>query len=292
MKDKSPKPIASKPGIHAAAAASAAAGQTAFEALETELLALPKDQLRTARVDVQVAAITALGVARAVDSDAALRRRFEGLASVKELDIAKLDSLATTALAAWYARHMVLLTSAAHSDAQLPVSLVTTASQVKTRMMRVVEYHLADHDVAGPIVDAIRPGVGYLDLANDLVALARLYADYRARLEHDKKDYQPADAALAAKLGDEIITLLGGGTTPEQRVWIDRQARAWTKLEADYAEVFAAGRFLKRHDDDAATAFPSLIAAARATARAAADPPAPPPPSPAAPPPAPAPTGA
>jgi len=217
---------------HHAATATAAAGQAAFEALEAELLALPKDQLRTANVDVQVAAIAALGVARAVEADAELRSRFEALATVKALDLANLDGLSTAALAAWYARHMVLLANAARSEAHLPISLVATAANAKARMMRVVEYHLGDHDVAGPIVDAIRPGVGYVDLANDLIALARLYTDYRSLLEHDKKDYRLADEALAAKLGGEIITLLGGGTTLEQRVWLDRQARAWTKLEA------------------------------------------------------------
>jgi len=52
-----------------------------------------------------------------------------------------------------------------------------------------------------------------------------------------------------------------------------------------YAEVCAAGRFVKRRDGDAAALFPSLVAAARAKARAPADPPAPPvSPPPAAPP--------
>jgi hypothetical protein len=148
-------------------------------------------------------------------------------------------------------------------------------------MMRVVDYHLGDHDVAGPIVLAIRAGTGYLDLANDLVALARLYADYRSLLAHDKKDYKAGDEKLAGEIGDKIIALLGGGATAEQKKWADRQARAWTQLNTDYADVFATGRFLKRKDDDIESAFPSLIAASRAAATRAtppgqaADPPAP-----------------
>jgi hypothetical protein len=243
----------------------AAAGETAFASLETRLVALSNDSLDNVIVDVQIAAITALAVARAVDADAVLRARFEALAKVDEFDLSKLDGLATAALAAWFARHMYLLASATRTEAQLPVSLVATATTLKTRMMQVVEYHLGDHPVAGRIVAAIRSGTGYMDLANDLVALGRLYRDYVGLLEHDRKGYQAADQGLAAQTGDQILTLLKG-SAPEERKWADRQARAWTLLKSDYAEVSAAGRYLKRHDSDVETAFPSLIAASRAAA--------------------------
>ena len=223
--------------------------------------------------------ITALAVARAIDADAVLRARFEALARAKEFDLRKLDGLATAALAAWFARHMYLLASATHTEAQLPVSLVTSATTLKTRMMRVVEYHLGDHPVAGALVTAIRAGTGYMDLANDLVALARLYRAHADLLEHDKKDYQSADQGLAAQTGDQILKLLGGNT-PDQRKWADRQARAWTLLNTDYAEVYAAGRYLKRADGDVETTFPSLVAASRAAASrstATAQPATPPP---------------
>jgi hypothetical protein len=243
----------------------AAAGETAFAAIETRLLALSNDSLNNVIVDVQIAAITALAVAHAIDADTALRARFEALARVKEFDLPRLDGLATTALAAWFARHMYLLASATHTEAQLPASLVATATTLKTRMMRVAEYHLSDHPVAGRIVTAIRAGTGYMDLANDLVALARLYRTHTDLLEHDKKDYQAADQGLAAQTGDQILKLLGGNT-PDQRTWADRQARAWTLLNTDYAEVCAAGRYLKRGDGDVDLAFPSLITASRAAA--------------------------
>jgi hypothetical protein len=257
-----------------------AAGETAFATTEPMLVAMPRDSLLLVNIDVQIAAITALAVARSIDADAGLRARFEGLAKIKEFDLAKLNGLATVALATWFARHMYLLASATRTEAQLPASVVEVASSLKNRMMRVVDYHLGDHAVAGPIVTAIRAGTGYLDLANDLVALARLYKKYLPLLEHDKKDYQAADETLAAQTGDQIINLLGG-STPEQRKWADLQARAWSRLSADYDEVSAAGRYLKRNDDDLETAFPSLIAASRTAASKAptteqpADPPAP-----------------
>ncbi len=209
-----------------------------------------------------MAAAIALGVANAIAADKDLRARFEALAKAHEFDLARLDGLATAALAAWFARHMYLLVSATHTEAQLPGSLVATATALKTRMMRVVEYHLGDHPVAGPLVSAIRAGTGYMDLANDLVALARLYKAYAHLLEHDKKDYQAVDQGSRRRQGTRYRRC--SGSTPEQRKWVGLQARAWTLLSGDYAEVFAAGRYLKRWDVDVESAFPSLIAAARA----------------------------
>lgn len=240
-----------------------AEGEAAFAAVEAKLLALPSDNLSYVNVDVQVAAVTARGVARAITNDAALKARFEALAAAKEFDLNNLTNLETAALAAWFARHRLLLASATESEAQLPASLVADAMGLKARMMRVAEYHLGDHATAGPIVAAIRAGAGYMDLANDLIALARLYKTYKKLLEHDKKDYQAADQTTAAKTGDQIVSLLGG-STPEQRKWADLQARAWTMLNHAYAEVREAGRYLKRNDADVESAFPSLVAAARA----------------------------
>jgi len=266
MKTKAARPVsASKSDLKPTPIDHAAAGETAFAATEARLLALPSDRLDPVVVDVQVAAITALAIAHAIAVDAPLRARFEALSKAKEFDITRLDGLAPTALATWFARHRYLLASATHSEAQLPASTVTTATTLKARMMRVVEYHLGDHPVAGAIVAAIRAGTGYMDLANDLVALARLYKEYADLLAHDKKDYQAADQGLAAQTGDQIITLLGG-SAPEQRKWADRQARAWTLLNGDYAEIYAAGRYLKRADGDVESAFPSLVAASRAAA--------------------------
>jgi hypothetical protein len=264
MKNKAARAAnASKPAHKPSTTDNIAAGEKAFAVIEAKLAALPGDRLNAVTVDVQVAAIIALSVANAVAADTTLRARFEALAQVKEFELSRLDGLATVALGAWFARHMYLLAGATHTEAQLPGSLVATATALKTRMMRVVEYHLGDHPVAGPLVTAIRTGTGYMDLANDLVALARLYKAYAHLLEHDKKDYQSVDQGLAAQTGDQILTLLGG-STPEQRKWVNLQARAWTLLSGDYAEVYAAGRYLKRGDGDVETAFPSLIAAARA----------------------------
>jgi hypothetical protein len=241
----------------------------AFAALDPELRAIPQDSIIAVNVDVQVAAMTAMNVARSVLADAALYARFHALATAKEFVIARLDRLEQVAQAAFHARHMYLLSSATHSEAQLPISLVSSATTVKSRMMKTVEYHLQDHEVAGPLVTAIRAGTGYLDLANDLIALGRLYFTYKSELEHDKRFYDAGDQKLALSLGEKIIALLGGDSSPAAQTWSDRQSRAWTRLNQDYSEVAAAGRFLKRNDAGAEALFPSLISASRAAARSA-----------------------
>lgn len=240
-----------------------AAAEKAYRAVEPRLLALPREQLVTVNVDVQIAATVALGVVNGITAKE--KKRFERLASIDELDPKALPDLPIVARAAFHARRMFLLASATSSEAILPASVAEAATRLKTRMMRVVEYYLADHPVAGPQIVAIRAGTGYLDLANDLLALAKLYKDYGATLATDRKDYKKSDAKLARELGDDIVERLGGGVTGEARSWQDRQTRAFKLLLDVYGEVQAAGVFLFRHEGGEER-FPSLIAAARSAA--------------------------
>lgn len=235
--------------------------EAAFQSLADRMAEQARDRLATVNVDVQIAAVFALGVARFITTPA-VHARFAKLDATGEFDGRCVTDLATVAQSAWYARHRFLLADATHSDAQLPVTLVDEATLVRGRMLKLVDYWLGEDPAASLEINAIRPGVGHQDLANDLVALASLYDRHAALLAEDRKLYQKGDAASAKRLADLILAHLGAAATQEQSLWAGHQARAFTLLLSVYDEVQRGGRFLFARDN-ADTRFPSLIAIAR-----------------------------
>lgn len=243
------------------------------------LLDLRREELLQPRVDVQVGAVVAIGVARFV-ADPVVRARFVALGKSGEFDFASVDQLDGVARAAWFARHRFLVADATRSTAQLPPEMVEAGGALKARMMKVVEYHLGEDPSAGPRVKAIRPGSGHLDLANDLHALGELYAEYAARIAHDQTFYRSSDGAAAKKMALDMIGRLGGSGASEAERWNDLQSRAFTLLRKVYEEVRRGGLFLF-HGDDGEAKFPTLIGASRKSAGGAPEVTAPEEPAPA-----------
>ena len=159
----------------------------------------------------------------------------------------------------------------------MPASIVKEAQTVRGRMLRVVEYYFDDDAEVGPRLLAIRSGAGLQDLANDLEQLADLYEenDIQAVISKDSKYWRKDDVASARRYAQSIFRGLGLGTTGEAAQWADLTQRAWTLLDALYADVRAAGRFVFRKDEDVEITYPSLVAATRSPASRAKDEPAP-----------------
>jgi hypothetical protein len=246
-----------------------AAAEQALTRLEPTLRALPAEQVIAPRFNARRGAISALRmVRRARQSD--LRPRFEALIAAGELTRDALEALETAALALWHARRVVDEMTATHSEAQLPESLVADATATRARMLKVLEFHYADDPAIGPMLAHIRSGSGYADLAEDLVALSKLYRTHRAEIEHTPKHYSARDGRHAADLAGTIATRLttAGSNTLENAT--ELLHRASTHFAALYDEVQATGAFLLRRDPAAATtAFPGLYSIARGGRRAA-----------------------
>jgi hypothetical protein len=237
-----------------------AAAQKAFTAILPRLLDLKPDELLTARLDLQKAAIAAVGVGRMVQAPK-VRARFHNL-PVKEFHQTYVDDLETIALAAFHANVELLRASAKSTEAKLPVSLVLHATAVKQRLLRLLECHFGDDPTDGPEIADIKLGMGYADLAYDLLRLAKLY---EKRCTDDKlapKRYLATDATDARSYAQEILHILDEAKHEDEKTWTDLVNRCLTLLVQVYGVVSAAGRWLYRKEDGAAR-FPPLYVMAR-----------------------------
>jgi hypothetical protein len=254
----------SKASTSSTAAIEPGNAERAYESLRLELDALPSDGVEPARIDVQQAAAIVHSIA-VRDAEESRRARFELLASVDLYDSARIDRLPTIALAAWHARRRQLTTTRLSSNAVLPSSLLQEGQQVRTRMLRVLEYWFGDHDTIAGELAAIRSGTGYQDLANDLDDLADLYARTSVRdlIAQDRKDYREGDIGEARRLSATIFTALGMDEDNEADGWTNASRRAWTLMLREYAAHRRAGEFLFGESEDTSDTYPSLFSAVR-----------------------------
>lgn len=236
--------------------------EAAFQRLKPELDAMPLAGLDSPRLDLQAAAVQAIRVAEMLSAPE-LRQRITAIAATGALDVALLDGLETVAWATWFARHKVLLSSATHSGAALPASLVARAYEIRARMLKTLEYHLDDDPEATAQLAHLRSGSGHLDLANDLSGAADMYRRYRARIQDDKRNYRCEDEQEASAIAEQIVRQLGATATDEQTLWRGYQARAAKLLFRHYDEAIRVGRFLFYYDDPEGR-FPNLYTATRA----------------------------
>ncbi len=236
----------------------------AWEALQAVILATPDDGATMLKGNLQRASIAALRVATLAQTPT-LRAGFEKLSQVGLFDLTDLEQLTATARAALYACHRYHLSRATRSEALVPKSLDATSLTVRNRMFAVAEHNLSDDPEIAARIDQIRPGVGYLDRANDLVGLADIYRDRADVVRLDGKHFRATDEADARSLASELYEALSAGTPTE--LWYTRQHRAWVRLDALYRRVARWGTAL---DDspEVDTRFPSLRTAARNSAGA------------------------
>lgn len=244
----------------------------AFHALQPTLAGIDAALLAPLKGDLQRAAIAALGVATWAQR-ADVRARFTEASTCAALrfEVSSIALLERAALACWHVRHRAMLASATSSEAKLSADLDRRSLEVRDRMFKCAEYNLDDLDEAVKVIDAVRPGNGYLDRANDLYALANLYATHRARLATDRRNWRDDDEAKARALYVEILAALGLVPGVEGTDWIEAGARAWHVLRETYAEVEAVGRCLYRRENPDAL-FPNLVTSSRAPAKPAAAP--------------------
>jgi hypothetical protein len=232
----------------------------AMEQVREKLMEIPEEKQIPIRVDVIAAAVVVLDVAHTIVGQ--VRERFLMLPKAL-FDPALLELLEPAARAAMYARREQQRDEVDLSNARVPLALVEEGAELKQRMFRVAEYHLADHPTAGKMLEVVRPGSGHQDTANDLMSLAQLYRDHRDVMAGDVAHFHLEDADEAEKIGDAIFRELGMTRDGKPRPKSDLAVRAWTHMFLAYEEVAAAGRWLFRKENGEAM-FPPLMSAVRA----------------------------
>jgi len=236
--------------------------EESFRKRRPAIEAVPMSETKAVTVDVQQASMVALGV-----HDLLHKPEHEpviaALAKLGIIDRALIDGLADTARATWYARHKLIVASAVHTEAALPLELLEPALACRSRMRKSLEYNLEGHVKASTLLTQLRIGTGHLDLANDLLGYADMYVEHDEAIELDPKNYRATDEPLARRLSDEITTALGVTATPEQTTWKNLQARAFVLLKKHYEESVRLGQFLYYYENPDEL-FPSMFTASRA----------------------------
>lgn len=228
--------------------------EQAWHRVKVEALSLPVDAVVSPRVNVRVAALLGMRVAQRVLTSPE-HTRFEALAQVKEFELAHLTRMPDFAGALLYVRARIDGSPAA-SEATVPADLIKEATDVRARMFKVLGFYFDGGGEVARTLTRLRQGSGHADLASDLVALAPLYREHRARIEKTPEFYRATDEADAARLGGQIFQHLA--TPHDKPTWSQTQQRVWTLFDRAYTELCAAGQYLFRHDPDVDARFPSL----------------------------------
>lgn len=190
--------------------------------------------------------------------DAKLRERFAGI-EAPGFDVALFDALRDRALAAWYARERFVAAQRQLSSAKLPAQVVAQATEVRGRMLRVVQYYLPNNAE----VREIRGGVGYTDLASDLSCLVQLYEGPMTGMPVDGVHFDAQDLGRAKTLFKAIINELTSQGNGDYETWQEQLARAFTLLRDTYDTIRAAALFVFRNEPLVQARFPSLFTASR-----------------------------
>jgi hypothetical protein len=237
--------------------------RAAFESIAARLAGIAAEDAALPNVDVAAAVVALMPVARRAASEA-MRPRFAMLPP-SEFDIGAVDGLEPILRGARHAHSLHATATVTRPNVvRVPAEVASQATELKTRMLRVATYWFDDHPVHGAEVAAIRSGTGYLDLAQDLSRLARLFRNEAETVRSDRRHYRDGDAALAEALADRLFDALGLGAGGRSES-AETLGRAWALLRSTYDEVAAAGRWLWRREggDDL---FPTIHAAIRAHA--------------------------
>ena len=211
-------------------------------------------------INVDIPRAVAVAVGAAPHIHALLPRMVEEL---PRLRVDRVEKLPTYALAAWYA-HLLALPGAA---AEQPVSKALLEDATALRKDLLVAAEALSHKgfLDAERVAEIRSGQGHLDTANDLVALAALFSEGWAEIEH-KTTVEWSDIERASQLGPQLLVALGaknqpGSPAPKATDPQVRRAKAFTLLVQAYEECRRGVSFLRWYERDLDSMAPSLFAA-------------------------------
>ncbi|WP_437538186.1 hypothetical protein WME79_19780 [Sorangium sp. So ce726] len=245
-----PSPLKKKPAPKKPAAPPQAAA--AFDKTLSEIEALSTDRLIAINLDIPRVVSQVLGVLPGI---LALRPAIAG--HLPQHDVALLDRLETYALAAWYA-HLAWLSSGGAENSLKP--LLAEAAPLRENLLSDAEALVRRGLLDADTVAEIRAGQGYIDTANDLVALSALFTASWSEVT-GKTAATEEEVRRAGEIGPQILAALGvreHGKGPGPTEAADRRARAFSLLVHAYDQTRRAVAYLRWNEGDADSIAPSL----------------------------------
>jgi hypothetical protein len=245
-----PSPLKKKPAPKKPAAPPQAAA--AFDKTLPEIEALSADRLIAINLDIPRIVSQVLGVLPGL---LALRSAIAERLPTHE--IASLDRLEAYALAAWYA-HLAWLSSGGAENALKP--LLAEAAPLRENLLSDAETLARRGLLDADTVAEIRAGQGYIDTANDLVALSALFTASWSEVT-GKTAATEQEVRRAGEIGPQILAALGvreHGKGPGPTEAADRRARAFSLLVHAYDQTRRAVAYLRWDEGDADSIAPSL----------------------------------
>ena len=224
----------------------------AFQKLEQEIRGLPEDDLVAVNLDVSAAVSTVLGAVPDI-----VARRAE-MAKLEGFDVKKLDKLRDYALALGHA-HGAYRAALGPTDpvSKLGEDALAMREQLYTDAAGLAKRGLLD---AGR-VSKLKSGLGYRNLAFDVVGLVQLFRE-RAKELAGKTPVTEQELKQAEQLAEKLVEAVGLREQSPQGVTAATLLRqqAFTLFTNAYDEARRALSFLRWHQGDVDQIAPSLFA--------------------------------
>lgn len=218
----------------------------AYEALKSRWLQRPQGE--RPRNSVFEAVSLGLEMGQQVQRDKELFRKLLPL-----LDVAFIDGFRSASLGLWAAETR-WRTSRRRANQDDLDELMTQSQQARSELLAAADYIWRKDESVRTLLSDIRQGGGQRDVADDLQRLADLFRsrwdEAKGRSEIEESDVGGA-AKLALKLLDQVLQ-------DDQAEALDLRNKAWAHWYENYIELYAAGRYVHRHNPEQSTLYPSL----------------------------------
>lgn len=247
---------------------SLADGYEAFVQIEPEIVAMSADEVGRVTADVTRSCAIGLGAVPAI-----LSLRPQIAQALPDFPMDHIDKLNAYIFAAYYA-HLMAAPPARDVEKLQALSAEGTPLREDLLVQADALAHKGYFDSAR--VTEIRGGTGYLDLANDLIALSLLFRQAWS-LVQGKTTVAQAECERADQLGRDILAAMGARlqpngepTTVDQAM--DKRARAFTLFQRAYESCRRAATYLRWNDGDADILVPSIFTRPRSRRPAVEEP--------------------
>ena len=224
----------------------------ALTELKPTIEAIPLSEVRPLRAKMTKAVGIGLTYAQVFAED---RDLFARTFKPQAFDPAEYDDIGERAKAFWQAD--IQLRQELNAEGPFR-SMTQRAKRLRSKLMRAASYLWSDDPDLGEVVSNIRSGRGYANHADDLGALASLFAENWHKAE-GKCDVKPEDIDRAKKVGAKFLEMIS--PTKEQSLEEERILRnkAAEHLRRGIDDIRDAAAYVFREDELMMERYPSLF---------------------------------